>query len=164
MPDKGSTKSSAQRTAQGGDPTDVEAHTEQILAQLKTAGVRLTTPRRAVIEGLLLLDLHPSAEDLVVHVSANYPEIHRSTVYRTLDALSDAGVVDHVHLGHGGAAYFLVDSDERLYVVCSECDAIAQVELSIMDEPKQAILANTGFLIQPGHFAIPGLCAACSVS
>lgn len=123
--------------------------------------MRLTTPRRAVIEGLLLLDQHPSAEDLVAHVSANYPEIHRSTVYRTLDALSDAGLVDHVHLGHGGAAYFLVDTADRLYVVCSECDAVTQLELSTMNEAKAAILQATGFLIHPGHFAIPALCGNC---
>jgi hypothetical protein len=33
-------------------------------------------------------------------VAALVPSVHRSSVYRTLDALTAAGLLQHVHLGH----------------------------------------------------------------
>ena len=35
--------------------------------------------------------------------------IARRLRYRTLDALEEIGVIDHVHLGHGRAVYHLID-------------------------------------------------------
>lgn len=134
---------------------------DDLIAQLRQAGVRLTTPRRAVIEALLVLDMHPTADDLVAEVGRRYPDIHRSTVYRTLDALSEVGIVNHVHLGFGGAAYHLVGTHDHLHVVCSSCDMVTHADVSTLDEAKSAILALTGFEINPGHFAIPATCPDC---
>ena len=61
------------------------------------------------------------------------PSLHRSTVYRTLDALGELGVVDHVHLGHSGAVYHFAD-DGDLHVVCSSCEQVAHVDPAVLTE------------------------------
>lgn len=146
--------------SQPGD-AKFEEQTNALVQKLREAGVRLTTPRRAVIEALLVLQTHPTAEDLVTEIARHYPDIHRSTIYRTLDALSDAGLVNHVHLGHGGAAYHLAGTHDQLHVVCSSCDAVGHADSSVLEQAKVVIEESTGFTITPGHFAIPAVCSKC---
>lgn len=143
------------------DEVALNRQTERLVNTLRESGIRLTTPRRAVIEALLLLDTHPTADDLVSLISERYPEVHRSTVYRTLDALTEAGMVSHVHLGHGGAVYHLVGSHDHLHIVCDSCDKVSHVDVAVLDDARRQVEELTGFRISPGHFAIPAECPDC---
>lgn len=131
-----------------------------IVARLRAAGGRLTEPRRAVIEALLSGADHPTADDLAARIAEHHPTVHKSTVYRTLDALTELGVVDHVHLGHGRAVYHL-SADSDLHLLCERCGAVAHIEATVLDSSRASILDDTGFVLEAGHFALPGLCRAC---
>ena len=134
---------------------------DDILARLRSAGGRLTEPRRAVIEALVSGGDHPTADDLAAQVGTRHPTVHRSTVYRTLDALAELGIVDHVHLGHGRAVYHLTD-DTDLHLLCEQCGAVAHINADILDASRVAIAEATGFVLQAGHFALPGFCRTCA--
>ena len=99
---------------------DGDDRTARILDRLRAEGGRVTTARRALILAMVAADGHMTAEDLAVSVQAAHPDVHRSTIYRTLDALERLGVVDHVHLGHGRAVYHLADEPHH-HLVCEEC-------------------------------------------
>lgn len=144
-------------------PVVASATLDDILRRLRNAGGRLTEPRRAVIEALLSGSNHPTADDLAAQVAQHHPTVHRSTVYRTLEALSDLGIVDHVHLGHGRAVYHLTD-DTDLHLLCEHCGVVAHVDAEVLADSRRAIAARTGFLLDPGHFALPGICASCTAS
>lgn len=133
---------------------------DDLFGRLRSAGVRLTVPRRAVIEALVAHDGHPTADDLASSVSERAPEVHRSTVYRTLDALAELGLVSHVHLGHGRAVYHL-SGDDDIHLLCDGCESVTHVSASVLGDARSAIEASTGFQIEPGHFALPGLCRLC---
>ena len=49
------------------------------------------------------------------------PDVHVSTVYRTLGLLEEIGAVRHVHLSHGPALYESAASDEVRHLVCEVC-------------------------------------------
>lgn len=134
---------------------------DEILLRLRSAGGRLTEPRRAVIEALLSGGDHPTADDLAAQVAVRHPTVHKSTVYRTLDALAELSIVGHVHLGHGRAVYHLTD-DTDLHLLCEDCGVVTHISADVLDSSRAAIAEATGFVLEAGHFALPGRCAACS--
>lgn len=134
---------------------------DDILLRLRSAGGRLTEPRRAVIEALVSGGDHPTADDLAGQVALHHPTVHKSTVYRTLDALSELGVVDHVHLGHGRAVYHL-SNDTDLHLLCEQCGTVAHISADVLAASRAAIAKATGFVLEAGHFALPGLCRNCA--
>jgi len=136
---------------------------DDILVRLRSAGGRLTEPRRAVIEALVSSADHPTADDLASKVAVSHPTVHKSTVYRTLDALADLSIVDHVHLGHGRAVYHLTH-DTDLHLLCEKCGTVAHVTADVLHSSRTAIAEATGFVLEAGHFALPGRCAACSAA
>lgn len=106
---------------------------------------------------------HQTADDLAARVAGTHPTVHRSTVYRTLDALRDLGLVDHVHLGHGRAVYHLTD-DRDLHLLCDDCGHVEHVDAAVMEASRAAIREHSGFIVEVGHFALPGRCHACATA
>ena len=81
------------------------ARRDRLIALIREQGERVTTARRALVTALVQAKGHVTADDLAVLVQKAQPDVHLSTIYRSLDALERIGVVDHVHLGHGRAVY-----------------------------------------------------------
>jgi Fur family ferric uptake transcriptional regulator len=133
---------------------------ERILALVRARGGRVTTPRRAIVGALLAADGHVTAEQLADAVQRAHPDVHRSTVYRTLDALTELGVVDHVHLGHGPAVYHFTDQAHH-HMVCQDCGRVVELPLSILAPVQRLIARDYGFDLDATHFALAGHCAAC---
>ena len=131
-----------------------------ILDLLRSQGGRVTPARRALISALVAADSHVTADDLAATVHGRHPDVHRSTVYRTLDALERLGVVDHVHLGHGRAVYHLADQPHQ-HLVCEMCEAVIEVPDALFAELDAAARSLYGFTIRPKHFAVLGRCRDC---
>ena len=133
-----------------------------ILDQLRSDGTRITAARRALVAALVdAADHHVTADDLVDTVHRSIPAVHRSTVYRTLDALEGAGVVEHVHLGHGRAVYHLSD-DRHHHLVCDRCGIVVQVPEAVVAPLRDQLADGYGFVVNGRHFALPGLCRTCA--
>ena len=142
--------------------TAAAAAAEGIVAQLRASGGRITATRRATIE-VLLADgdhRHLSAEDVAEKVRARLPDVAESTIYRTLAALEDLGVVTHVHLGHGPSTFHLADHAHR-HLVCRHCGGIIEVPSEAFGELSQLLEDRYGFFISDEHFALVGECVAC---
>ena len=135
------------------------ARLDRILALMKADGGRVTTARRALVTALLDADHHPTADDLASAVQDAHPDVHRSTIYRTLDALEKMGVVDHVHLGHGRAVYHLADEAHH-HLVCEVCGHVVEVPEELFEDLAGRLHSQYGFTIRPRHFAVVGRCAA----
>ena len=136
---------------------------ERILELLRRQGGRVTTARLALVTALLEAGAHVTADDLAVAVQRQHPDVHRSTIYRTLDALERLGVVDHVHLGHGPAVYHFAD-DPHHHLVCDACGIVVEVPVKTMEEFRGLVRRDLQFEIELRHFALPGRCGACSGS
>lgn len=131
-----------------------------LLELLRDNGVRVTVPRRAILESLVELGSHVTAEQLGAHVRDRYPEVHESTVYRTLDRLRRLGVVDHVHLGHGRAVYHLPDSGHQ-HLHCDRCGVVVEAPDEVFAGLVRSVDERYGFELDLDHFALGGRCRAC---
>ena len=134
---------------------------DRILDRLRENGGRITTARRALVTALVEAEGHVTADDLAELVQRSHPDVHRSTIYRTLDALEDLDVVDHVHLGHGRAVYHLSD-DRHHHLVCDRCGSVVQVPEAVVAPLRDQLVDGYGFVVNGRHFALPGVCRACS--
>ncbi|MGZ4755956.1 MAG: Fur family transcriptional regulator [Acidimicrobiia bacterium] len=134
--------------------------TDAIMSDLREQGVRVTTVRRAVIGVLAAEHAHQSADDLAEAVQRDHPDIHRSTIYRTLDSLEKLGVVDHVHLGHGRAVYHL-SAEPHHHLVCESCGRVVHAPDDLFDQLAAEVLERYEFTVRPNHFAVLGRCRDC---
>lgn len=132
-----------------------------ILSTLGQEGRRITTGRRAVVEALVCATGHMSADDLAESVRQSHPGVHRATVYRTLEALENAGLVEHVHLGHGRSVYHLAD-DIHQHLVCEVCGVVEEAPADLLSAVADRLRDERGFVMRPYHFAVLGRCRNCS--
>ena len=134
---------------------------ERVLALVRSRGGRITDTRKAVLRAMFDSDDHHlTANDILATVADVAPEPDRATVYRTLELLTELGVVAHVHLGHSAAVYHLADVPHQ-HLVCDQCGAVVQVPLSLFTPLLRQIDEDFDFAVEPGHFALTGLCKAC---
>jgi Fur family ferric uptake transcriptional regulator len=131
--------------------------------RLREAGLRSTVARRAVLQALAAAG-HATVDELAEAVQRTRPEVNLSTIYRTLEALDEAGLVTHAHLHHGSPTYHSVDADPHVHLVCSECGQVEEQPASVARNLAQHLLEATGFTLDVAHLAVHGTCARCSAA
>jgi len=92
----------------------------------------------------------------------------RSSVYRMLSALCEAGEVKKFPAGNGEncAVYQYVGNhrhcDSHFHLHCLVCGDVTHLECQCSDEVANHLLASHGFQVDRGRSVLYGLCAACS--
>lgn len=144
-------------------PSMADAIVEQVAQQLRGRGERMTLPRRAVLTVLARDREHLGVDEIARRVVEFAPSVHLTSVYRTVKALTGLGVVQHVHLGHGGTAYHLIDLGERhAHAQCRVCGGVWDLPLDLMDQVADALRRDLSFELDPSHAALSGVCSACA--
>ena len=85
--------------------TKTQERTERFTQALRDASVRITRQRAALLSVLAEADDHPDAVELHRRSEVQVPGISLSTVYRTLSALEEQGVIQR-HQFEGESARF----------------------------------------------------------
>ncbi|GAB3591539.1 hypothetical protein GCM10027446_09790 [Angustibacter peucedani] len=134
---------------------------DRAAALLRARGDRMTSPRRAVLAALAARHAHLSADQVVSAVAEQDPAVHRASVYRALETLSQLGVVQHVHVGHGTTTYHLAGDEPHLHAQCEGCGAVVDLQGELLDDVAAQVEAEHGFSLDPSHVALSGTCAAC---
>lgn len=136
---------------------------------LRGVGQRVTKPRVAVLARVIAAGReHVSAEALFEEVTAHNADVHRTTVYRTLESLTAAGVLSHVHLDRGLRAYHLTDAAAsrgvaaHLHAQCSRCGRVVDLPPGSLGDAAERIRDATGFRLEAGHAALSGVCQDCA--
>ena len=73
---------------------------------MKTTNMqRMTDQRRVILEELRATKSHPTADELYRDVRRRLPKISLGTVYRNLDILNKAGMINKLDFGSGQSRY-----------------------------------------------------------
>jgi Fur family ferric uptake transcriptional regulator len=101
---------------------------DQVLAELKKANLKLTTPRKAILE--LLVNEHGpfSAEEVQKKISRRACDL--ATVYRTVASLEEVGILNRCEFGDGTARFELADSSghHHHHLICRQCKRVEVVD------------------------------------
>ena len=129
---------------------------------LRERGFRLTPQRRLILAALRHAGGHRSAQEIRDAVQAEYQDVDASTIYRTLTALRDAGLVSETDLGGGEAAFEWLVAERHHHLICQRCGETAALDHHYLQQLGDALRAEIGFEANLDHFAIFGTCAACA--
>jgi Fur family transcriptional regulator, ferric uptake regulator len=132
------------------------ATVEEALEALRALGMRVSTPRRLVLEGLFAAAAPVSAIELARSLS-----LDATSVYRNLEMLERHGLVRHVHLGHGPGLYALPSASEVEYLYCEGCGALAVAAPEQLEALRSHLRESFGYEARFSHFALVGRCADC---
>ena len=102
--------------------------------QLRTADLRVTRPRLAVLEAVQA-NPHADTETIFGAVRAHLPEVSRQAVYDVLAALTTAGLVRRIQPSGSVARYESRVGDNHHHVVCRSCGVIADVDCAVGEAP-----------------------------
>jgi Fur family ferric uptake transcriptional regulator len=126
---------------------------------VRQGGGRITKARRILLEDLFNHGGRTTAEQL----AERHNDIDTATVYRSLSHFEEVGVVEHVHLGHGPAAYRWAGM-RTVAAVCETCGAVTDIPADELDGLAERLEQKYGLELSLGHFALSVRCPACRVT
>ena len=95
----------------------------EISAKLNEKGLKVTPQRIAILEAIIKLNNHPSADNIIEYIRNNHPNIATATVYKVLDALVSNELIKKVKTEKDIMRYdAALEKHHHLY--CSESDRI----------------------------------------
>ena len=103
------------------------ANRADISASFREHGLRCTSQRYAVLQYLLKHPCHPTAEEILGVVNRRDPRVSRATVYNSLHALVESGMVREVKLG-GDATRFEPHIERHHHFICDKCGRIEDID------------------------------------
>ena len=125
-------------------------------------GIRNTRQRTAVIKLLEELDNFSSARELHRKLEERKASVGLTTVYRTLQALAEAGAVDVLNMASGESLYRVCDSDDHHHhLVCTECGATEEIDGGPIESWAKTIASKYGYQLTGHDAEIYGICTQC---
>ena len=129
---------------------------------MQTAVGRNTRQRTAVVALLDEVQEFRSAQELHDLLRQSGISIGLTTVYRTLQALADAGEIDVMRPAGGDHLYRRCSSGHHHHLVCRECGRTVEVAGPTVEHWAEATAAEHGFADISHTLEIFGTCAVCA--
>lgn len=126
---------------------------ELAATRLKSAGLRVTQPRLAILAALSRHESPTSIEQ--IHEEVGPTTCDLVTVYRCMAAFERIGLVSRAYFHNGTALFKLTfGQPERYHVVCRETNQVADLDPEISEELTRAIDAVQEKLRARGYTAV----------
>jgi Fe2+ or Zn2+ uptake regulation protein len=126
---------------------------------LRARGLRLTEPRRLILEAVRATDTHPSAAAVHRKVRRRLPRVSLATVYRNLRRLAAEGFLRE-RAGADGLR-FDGNTGRHDHFTCLACGRVFDVPPAGSAGARRRVAARTGFEVLEHRVEFYGLCGAC---
>ena len=129
---------------------------------LRDRRLPVTRQRLAVAEELFRSEDHPSVEELQRRVHAAGHSVGTATLYRTLDALVEAGRVLEHDFGEGFRRYEpRAAATAHDHLICDRCGRVVEVANERMERMLRMMADEQRFLYRRHRVEVHGVCSAC---
>lgn len=131
-----------------------------IINALRNKGYKATPQRIAISRFTLSSREHPTAQTIYSEVRKVYPTVSLATVYKTIQILKGAGLIQEMSSSQGQTRF---DSDIKPHInlVCLKCGSIEDWEDSMVPEIITRAKASTNFTATGQSFEVYGICQSC---
>ncbi|MEW6522980.1 MAG: Fur family transcriptional regulator [Bacillota bacterium] len=136
------------------------------LGILRSAGLRATPQRLAILRLLLGTQAHPSPETVHRELSSAYLGLSLNTVYQTLRALEKARVLRRVG-GEQNLYRYDANAHPHLHLVCRQCGRVDDCNgemMPLLDDLSRAVSARTAWELRDQDSCFYGYCPHCRES
>ena len=134
---------------------------ERLQDALRSAGRRLTSQRRLILQVLEESDGHLDADALYDRVKARDPDVSLATVYRTLAVLREIGLVEEHRLGQDHGHYEAVRQEPHYHFTCLRCGEVIEFDTPLVAQVEQELYEREGVRATSTHLHVSGYCAQC---
>ena len=123
--------------------------------------LRPTRQRRSVVEAVASVDDFRSAQQIHAILDDRGARVGLATVYRTLQLLAEAGVVDQLRADDGELTYRRCSSHHHHHLVCRACGATVEIEGPAVEAWTRHVSQQHGFVDVSHTLEVFGTCARC---
>lgn len=147
------------------ESADVETrYAEQAVAAMRTAGLRITRPRRSIVE-LLERSARPlTAGAIHEQLKRRRILVDLASVYRTLTVLEERGLIHRLATVEGVVRCEpgFEGSACHHHLVCSKCQSVREVRCDGLEALRRSIADESGYRIERHAVELVGLCPSCA--
>jgi Fur family transcriptional regulator, ferric uptake regulator len=139
---------------------DHGAQYKEAMDRLRKAGLRITEPRQALLR--VLIEEHGpfTMDELFKRLKKGTCDL--VTMYRSLPALEDAGVVRRCDFGDGNVRYEFNETGpcQHHHIICRKCRKVETLEVCIIDALDR-LVKEKGYSHVSHSLEFFGVCPAC---
>ncbi len=128
---------------------------------LRRAGKRITPQRVLILKVIRESGGHLDADEIYRLAKQKAPRLSLSTVYRTINVLKEAGVIEELHLGEEHHHYELRGKKGHHHLICQDCGKVVEFECPFSEQLMRDLGEKYGFEIAAIHLDLVGHCAEC---
>ncbi len=129
---------------------------------LKTKGLKLTKPRKIILDEVYENHDHFNVDQLYDRIRKEHIDVSRATIYRTMPLLVAAGLIKQSIRYQAKDHYEHIHGHERhLHLVCAKCGKIIEADSSDAEKLLQKIADKQNFRIKDFNIEVNGLCRDC---
>ncbi len=122
--------------------------------------MRFSKQRENVKNGLEKFCIHPTAEELYMHLKPQNPSLSLATVYRNLNQLAGCGSIKKID-GLSGQVHYDHNTCEHFHMICDTCGKIFDLPPKMADSLKNVLKSQNEFEIISYDIIVKGLCSEC---
>jgi Fe2+ or Zn2+ uptake regulation protein len=134
--------------------------TTATLDTMRSAGMRRTPQRRAIVRALEDSVSHPRADDVLALAKRDVPDISASTVYKVLGELEGLGLIASFRTPDG--LRYDPDTIEHVHVACDGCHVLFDLDPGTAAAAARRQAEREGFHVRTSTVEIRGLCPDCA--
>ncbi len=135
---------------------------ERLDQYLAKAQLKQSKQRNYIIEEFLKMDSHVSAEELYGHLKGSDQNPGLATVYRTLNLLREAGLVDQKQFTDGKSVFeVLTPGSHHDHLICLQCHKVIEFHNAQIEKLQEQIAKDYGFVLKHHSLELFGLCPQC---
>jgi len=138
---------------------------DSALARMREESGRSGAARRVVVAFLGEQDCCASAQEIHDAVRSGGARIGIASVYRTLDGLTELGLVQRVDLGDGISRFERADpaGEHHHHLVCGDCGKVEPFEDPALEQAIAGIAGGRGYDVAAHDVVLRGACGDCRV-
>lgn len=122
---------------------------------------RQTPQRRAVLSAVSAAQSPLTAEQIFSLAAQAFPRLALTTVYRSLEAYVDAGLVRR-SIYDDGISRYEIAAEHRHFLTCTVCKRSVPLSVCPFEQLEEQLVRETGFQISGHKMEFFGLCPSCA--
>jgi Fur family ferric uptake transcriptional regulator len=139
---------------------------EGALERLRASSGRSGGARREVVEYLGRQDCCRSAQEIHDGLRASGAGVGLASVYRAVESLTSAGLVQRIDLGDGVARFEPAHAggEHHHHFVCDDCGKVEPFEDSVLEAALERIAGGRSYAVEAHDVVLRGACGDCRPS
>lgn len=134
----------------------------RLAPRFAASGMRMTPQRAAVLGALEEQGRALTAGEVADELRRDHPTLGRATVFRTLDALVEAGMAQRFEREGHVYAYASCSGRHHHHLICTGCSRITEIDEAVVRSVVERLARHHGFTVAHETLDFYGTCRRCS--